>query len=451
MKKINIYVCLSMLLAFTFLSCEDVLETKLDDEVAAETAITDGISLKSAVVGLYDVIQSSTYYGGEFVLAQELSGGIADATGFQERFAQLDNAIIPPSNTYIQNNWVDVYNLVNASNLILSKIDELELVDNDSKGTAYFFRALGHFDALRQFGQFTDMSSKYGIPVSTKYLDSKSALGISRSTVAESYQQIIADLNESILLLRTGTNRFLVTKTAAEALLARVYLYQGDNDNAIVYANKVIANTTYRLNTRYNDIYDLEGTAEAIFELQFLGTDGNGLTDILSVSPPEVSANYNNYFKPMDADNDPRSFRYFYRAGRPVFVDKYGANNREIDGNSIIIKLSEIYLIRAEALAKKTPTNLTLALADLNVVRRRALPTRPFTLADIPNYDAFVTVLLDESGRELGFEGHRWFSIVRLGRATSLLSIPAFRTVYPIPQNEITVAKGVLEQNPDYN
>lgn len=449
MKKINIYACLCMLLAFTFLGCEDVLDTKLDDEVPVETAITDGISLKSAAVGLYDIMQSGTYYGGEFVLAQDLSGGIADATGFQERFAQLDKAIVPPSNAYIQSSWVNVYNLVNASNLILSKMDELKLDDDTSKGTALFCRALGHFDALRQFGQFTDMNSKYGIPVSTQYLDSKSALTISRSTVAASYQQIIADLNGAIGLLKYDSNRFSITKAAAEALLARVYLYQGDNDNAIVYAGKVIDNTTYKLNTKYNDIYDVEGSNEAIFELQFLGTDGSGFTGILSVSPPEVSANYDDFFEPMDYDNDPRSYRY-YDDGKVVYVDKYGTNKNQIDGNSIIIKLSEMYLIRAEALAKKNPNDLTLALADLNIVRERALPSNPYTMADAPNLSSFITILLDESARELGFEGHRWFSVVRLGRATSLLNIPAFRTVYPIPQNEITIAKGVLEQNPGY-
>ncbi|WP_077376517.1 RagB/SusD family nutrient uptake outer membrane protein [Flavobacterium sp. A45] len=449
MKKINIYACLCMLLAFTFLSCEDILDTKLDDEVPVETAITDGISLKSAAVGLYDIMQSGTYYGGEFVLAQDLSGGIADATGFQERYAQLDKAIVPPSNTYIQSSWVNVYNLVNASNLILSKMDELKLDDDTSKGTALFCRALGHFDALRQFGQFTDMNSKYGIPISTQYLDSKSALTISRSTVAASYQQIIADLNGAIGLLKYDSNRFSITKAAAEALLARVYLYKGDNDNAIVYAGKVIDNTTYKLNTKYNDIYDVEGSNEAIFELQFLGTDGSGFTGILSVSPPEVSANYDDFFEPMDYDNDPRSYRY-YDDGKVVYVDKYGTNNNQIDGNSIIIKLSEMYLIRAEALAKKNPNDLTLALADLNIVRKRALPSKLYTMADAPNLSSFITILLDESARELGFEGHRWFSVVRLGRATSLLNIPAFRTVYPIPQNEITIAKGVLEQNPGY-
>ncbi|MBW4359929.1 RagB/SusD family nutrient uptake outer membrane protein [Flavobacterium taihuense] len=449
MKKINIYACLYLLLAFTFLGCDDVLETKLDSEVPVENAITDAISLKSAAVGLYDIMQSGTYYGGEFILAQDLTGGIADATGFQERFAQLDKAIVPPSNAYIQNNWVDVYNLVNASNLILSKMNELQLVDDNSKGTALFCRALGHFDALRQFGQFADLNSKYGIPLSTSYVDAKSALGISRSTVAQSYQQIITDLNDAIGLLKYDTNRFGITKAAAEALLARVYLYKGDYDNAIIYSSKVIANTTYKLNTKYNDIYDVEGSNEAIFELQFLGTDGNSLTGLISVSPPEVSADYSNFFAPMDDDNDPRSYRY-YDDGKVVYVDKYGTNKNVIDGNSIIIKLSEIYLIRAEALAKKTPNDLTLALADLNVIRKRALPSKPYTITDVPNLDAFITILLDENGRELGFEGHKWFSLVRLGRATSELNIPAFRTVYPIPQNEITVAKGVLEQNPGY-
>ncbi|MBO9586545.1 MAG: RagB/SusD family nutrient uptake outer membrane protein [Flavobacterium sp.] len=449
MKNKKILIFLSVLLAFTVFGCDDVLDTKLDDEIPAATAITDNISLKAAAVGLYDVMQNGTYYGGEFILAQELTGGNADATGFQERFAQLDNAIVPPSNAYIQSNWVNVYTLVNASNLILLKMEELQLKDDNSKGTALFCRALGHFDALRQFGQFTDLNSKYGIPVSTRYLDAKSATEISRFTVAQSYQQIISDLQEAVAILKYDSKRFFITKAAAEALLARVYLYKGDYDNAILYSSKVIDNSTYKLNSKYNDIYDVEGSAEAIFELQFLGIDGNSLTEFLSVSPPEVSANYSSFFKPMDDDNDPRSYKY-YDSGKEVYCDKYGTRDSEIDGNAIIIKLSEIYLIRAEALAKKNPQNLTLALADLNVVRQRALPAKPYALIDVPDLDAFVSVLIEENKRELGFEGHHWFTIVRLGRATSILNIPAFRTVYPIPQNEITIAHGKLEQNPGY-
>lgn len=449
MKKIYIAFLLCGLLIISATSCDDVLETKLDDEIRSEQAITDLISLKSAVVGLYDKMQSGTYYGGEFILAQELTGGIADATGFQERFSQLDKAIVPTSNTYIQNNWVDVYALVNASNLILNKMEELNLVDNDSKGNALFFRALGHFDALRQFGEFTKPNSKFGIPVSTQFLDAKTALLLPRSSVAASYQQIISDLTLAQTLLKNNANRFLVSKTAVEALLARVYLYKGDYDNAILYATKVISNSSYQLNARYNDIYDTEGSGEAIFELQFLGIDGNSLTEFLSISPPEVSANLTNYFKPMTTDNDPRANLY-YNSGKVVFVEKYGSRDSEIDANAIIIKLSEIYLIRAEALAAKNQADLTAALSDLNVVRTRALPSKPILPADVPDFDTFVNILLSERARELGFEGHRWFDVIRLNKAQTILGIDTFRNVYPIPQNEITVSKGMIEQNPGY-
>lgn len=440
---------LCSLLLFIGTSCDDVLETKLDDEIRSEEAITDLTSLKSAVTGLYDKMQSSTYYGGEFILAQELTGGIADATGFQERFAQLDKAIIPTSNTYIQSNWVDVYALVNASNLILNKMIEINLEDDPSKGTALFFRALGHFDALRQFGEFTKLDSKYGIPISTQFLDAKTALNIRRSSVADSYKQIISDLEQALPLLKYNTNKFLVSKGAVEALLARVYLYKGDYDNAINSATKVISNSSYKLNTIYNDIYNNEGSNEAIFELQFLGIDGNSLTEYLSVSPPEVSANYTNYYEPMNTDKDPRGNLY-YDNGKVVFVDKYGTRDSEIDGNSIIIKLSEIYLIRSEALARKNQANLTTALSDLNTVRTRALPTKPILITDVPNFDTFVDILLSERGRELGFEGHRWFDVVRLNRTQSIIGIESFRNVYPIPYNEITISNGAIEQNPGY-
>ncbi|MFL1894215.1 RagB/SusD family nutrient uptake outer membrane protein [Aquimarina sp. 2-A2] len=447
MKKISF--CFIILFAITFYSCDEVLEVELDDEIRSTQAITDIISLKSAVTGLYDMLQSGTYYGGEFILAQALTGGIADATGFRERYAQLDNARVPTSSAYTESNWVDTYALVNASNLILEKIDVLGLEDLDSKGSALFFRALGHFDALRQFGEFTDSNSEFGIPISTSFVDSKTASTISRSTVALSYQQIVSDLKEAITLLNYDSDKFLVSKGAAEALLARVYLYQGNYALAEQLATSVINNSDYDLNSDYNDIYDEEGSLEAIFELQFLETDGNNLTALLSTSPPEISANFSDFFQPMDEDGDPRSFK-FYDSGNVVYVDKYGTLDSDLKGNAVILKLSEMYLVRSEARARRNPTNLSPAIEDLNTVRTRSLPTQPILVTDINNFDAFVDVLLEERSRELAFEGHRWFDIVRLQRATTILGIEAFRAVYPIPQREIAISNGVIAQNPGY-
>ncbi|WP_299211573.1 RagB/SusD family nutrient uptake outer membrane protein [uncultured Aquimarina sp.] len=449
MKKIINYIPLLSLMIVLLFSCEEVLEVELDDEIRTTEAITDIISLRSAVTGLYDVLQSGSYYGGEFILAQALTGGIADATGFQESYAQLDNAIVPTSSTYLESNWVDVYATVNASNLILDKIVELDLEDPESEGAALFFRALGTFDALRQFGQFTDTSSDFGVPISTYFLDSETALTVERSSVAASYDQIISDLNDAIDLLGFDDNKLLVSRGTAEALLARVYLYQGDYMMAEQLATDVINNNDYELNTDYNDIYDEEQSLEAIFELQFLATDGNNLTSLLSASPPEVSANFSDFFDVMDADNDPRSFRYF-DDGRIVFVDKYGTSNTDLEGNAILLKLSEMYLIRAEARARLTPEDLTNALEDLNVVRTRSLSSQPIEAIDVPDFDSFVDVLLEERSRELAFEGHRWFDIVRLGQAESILGIASFRTVYPIPQREITISNGSIVQNPGY-
>ncbi|AJR04944.1 RagB/SusD family nutrient uptake outer membrane protein [Siansivirga zeaxanthinifaciens] len=449
MKRTYIYI-LTLTLSLNLLTgCDNVLDIELDDEIKSTEAITDEVSLRSAVIGLYSEMQSSTYYGGEFVVAHALTGGIADATAFQERFSQLANAIIPTSNTYIESNWVDVYALVNSSNLILDKIIELGIDDPNSEGTALFFRALGHFDALRQFGEFTNKSSNYGIPISTMFLNTETSVLIARSSVADSFSRIVKDLNDAIALLDYDDDRYFVSRATAEALLARVYLYQGEYALAEQLATDVIENGDYVLNNFFNDIYNVEGSDESIFELQFQGVRGNGLTALLSTSPPEVSANYDNFFKDMDADDDPRSYK-FYDTGSIIYVDKYGVSDNDVEGNAIILKLSEMYLIRAEARARQTPTNLKTALEDLNEVRTRSLPTMPILEANIPDFDAFVDALLEERARELAFEGHRWFDIVRLGRAESLLGIPAYRTVYPIPQREVNISKGVIVQNPEY-
>ncbi len=446
MKNINKFLIITLLLG-SLASCSDVLDVELDDEIRSTEAITDEISAQSAVTGLYSIAQSGTYYGGEFIMAQALTGGIADATGFRERFAQLDNAIIPASSIYLESSWVDSYALVNSSNLILQKIEELGLDIPNSEGTAHFFRALGLFDALRQFGQFTDMNSEFGVPVFTEYIDDETAKTIGRSSVSASFDQIISDLETAASLMEYNSGNFLISKGSAEALLARVYLYAGNYELSVEYATLVLGNPDYDLNGNYNDIYENEGSSESIFELQFTETDGNNLTEYFSVSPPEVSASYEDFYAAVSDDDDPRGDLY-YDDGRVVFVDKYGTNDATLDGNAIILKLSEIYLIRAEARARLG--ELDLALEDLNKVRTRSLPSRPIAAEEASDFDSFVDVLIEERARELAFEGHRWFDIVRLGRAESILGIEYFRTVYPIPQREITISEGTLIQNPGY-
>ncbi|MCH4822661.1 RagB/SusD family nutrient uptake outer membrane protein [Gramella lutea] len=446
MKNIHKFLIITLLLG-SLAGCSDILEVELDDEIRSTEAITDGISLRSAVTGLYSLAQSGTYYGGEFIMAQALTGGIADATGFRERFTQLDNAIIPASSIYVESSWVDAYALVNSSNLILEKVDELQLDDPESQGAAHFFRALGLFDALRQFGQFRDMNSEFGIPVFTQYIDSETAKTIPRSTVAASYDQIISDLEMAISLMEYDSEKFTVSKGTAEAFLSRVHLYAGNYEEAEQYATLAIENHDYALNGNYNDIYETEGSAEAIFELQFTETDGNTLTEYLSVSPPEVSASFEDFYAAMSDDDDPRGDLYF-DDGRVVFVDKYGINDATVDGNAIIMKLSEVYLNRAEARARMG--EFELALEDLNMVRTRSLPDMAITLEEVSDFESFTDVLIEERAREMAFEGHRWFDIVRLGRAESILGIETFRTVYPVPQREIVISNGTLVQNPGY-
>lgn len=446
MKNINKFLIITLLLG-SLAGCSDILEVELDDEIRSTEAITDGISLRSAVTGLYSLAQRGTYYGGEFIMAQALTGGIADATGFRERFTQLDNAIIPSSSIYVESSWVDAYALVNSSNLILEKVDELQLDDPESEGAANFFRALGLFDALRQFGQFRDMNSEFGVPVFTQFVDKETARTIGRSTVAASYDQIISDLEAAVSLMEYDSAKFTVSKGTAEALLARVHLYAGNYEEAEQYATLAIENPDYALNGNYNDIYETEGSAEAIFELEFTQTDGNSLTEYFSVSPPEVSANFEDFYAGISEDDDPRGDLY-YDDGRVVFVDKYGINDAAVDGNAIIMKLSEVYLIRAEARARMG--EFELALQDLNMVRTRSLPSMALALEQVSDFESFTDFLLEERARELGFEGHRWFDIVRLGRAESILGIESFRTVYPVPQREIAISGGALVQNPGY-
>ncbi|MEL6560657.1 MAG: RagB/SusD family nutrient uptake outer membrane protein [Bacteroidota bacterium] len=449
-KQIRNTIYAMMVLVWIIPAC-DVLDQQPETLISNETAIVDLQTAEAALIGTYNALQDGDYYGGRFIMATEMAAGNGRAAAFQQFWKELETGVVPTSNFHVEDNWVAIYNVVNVANSVIGKVPELGLSESDESrlmGTAYFLRGLAFFDALRQYGEFFDPSSVYGIPLPLVAADEIQET--SRSTVEQSYLQVETDLQNAIDLLGDSGNKFFASLGAAQALKARVHLYQEEFDMAEQLASAVIANSNYSLSEDYNEVYLSEGSAESIFELNFIALEDPSAWAIeMYITPPEVTVSEDmiSFFDPANRIDAERG-QQFEIVGSFLRCTKYGSEPADEGGNTILLRLSEMYLIRAEALSRGS-NDPTAALADINVVRSRAGLTA-LTAANVTSESELIDVLLEERRSEFAFEGHYWFDLVRLDRLESTRGLESFRRIFPIPQREINITDGTLVQNPDY-
>lgn len=434
----------SVALAVTILFSCDVLNQDPSGLIPTEDAIVNEGTAIAAVNGMYDALQDGELYGGEFILATELAAGNADAAGFRVRFEEFAVLNVSSTNLILESVWVDFYKVINSANAILENVPGLEDLSEGDKnnfmGAAYFGRALAHFDLLRLFGEFDMSTSEYGVPVVVE-----SALVVEetqRSSVEETYGQIENDLLMAIDLLVDSEDKFLISQGAAQALLARLYLYQKEYEKAAEMATAVIENENYELIEDYKAIFNSEFTSEAIFELEFSDQDINGLPSTLLATKEVVASE--SFVEDFDENDIRGSFYSFDEANNVLRVYKYSENGTFGD-NTLVLRIAEMYLIRAEAMAMTgVPED---GLPDLNEIRTRA-GLDPLLASDVPDLESFITSLLKERRLEFGFEGQYWFDLVRTGRVEEVREIESFMRIFPIPQRELNITN--LEQNPSY-
>ncbi|MCB0563719.1 MAG: RagB/SusD family nutrient uptake outer membrane protein [Phaeodactylibacter sp.] len=450
MKTINFKYIILSAVVFLGTACNGFLDVELDDQIITSEAIVNKETAEAAAIGLYDSFQGVNLYGGDFVLVAGLLGGNAIATGFRQRYEDLANARVPTTNPYIEDVWVDLYNIINSANNILANIDGINGIGDEDRsrieGTAYYFRGAAYFDLLRQFGEFFDEGSVFGVPVFTEVLDRSTATSVGRTTVLATYSRIIEDLDNASKALPDDDGRFFVTQAAAQALLARVYLYRKDWANARAYAELLINDGDYELNTDYNDNFETEGSTESIFELEFTTQDGQDLSSLLMLSTANEVSGSNELWDAFE-EGDARKEQFLRRFG-VVRCTKYGELATDIQYNVPILRLAEMYLIRSEAIANTEGP--AAALDDLNAIRTRSLPDSPVSVAEVPDLEAYNDFLIRERRLEYAFEGHYWFDLVRLGRAASVRQVEDYRVILPIPDREVKVSNGVIGQNRGY-
>jgi len=438
-------------------SCKKILDVTSPNAVGDNTIFTSVSGLRNARIGMYSTLQDKNYYGGSYPLLAECYSDNGTTGGYDViDLNDIAARTVETSNLYTTGIYQAIYNSIYTANKIINNIDKVPNVDPTEKsntlGEALFVRALGEFDLLRLFGEHWDKTSAYGISIAITSDQPKVA--IARSTVADSYKQIIADLQQALSSLNTYNGNQYASLSAAKALLARVDLYYGDYTNASTLATDVINDNNFSLfdANSFTSIYTSRLTPESVFELKFDLQNPSGYNTLTYVRDDALrtdvaflaAADLNTFFQ--SRPDDKRSALVDY-----VNVDvsiqpdgrtqKYRGEQTK-DNSGYIIRLAEVYLIRAEALGRAN------GLADLNTIRENRGMT-DLTGADVPDSVSFLNAVLDERRAELNFEGHRLFDLARTNNVSTILG-STVNPIMPIPQREIDGTNNVVKQNPGY-
>lgn len=443
-------IILSLLAGFTIItstSCKKFLDVQPKSSISDEVTIVDLSSAETALNGTYNALGSSGYYGISFPMIGYTSGDNVEYIGTLVYNKQFTNHEVRSDNQTISAAWTAIYKTINSANHLISKVpaitDPSLTTDNRNRilGEALFIRALAYFDVARIWG---------GAPlVLTPTLSVSERFGIAKSSVEELYAQVLSDLEDAEPLLPLTTNRFKATRKTAWALLSRFYLYQKNWEKAEFYADKLITDNNYELIAPYNSFFsgNVTGTKESVFEIQYStaflnnnrndwqpATSGGGrriiptTSFINAINDPAIGGNRNTILGRTSTGLWYGNLYYRSPATDP----------------SYIIRIAEVYLNRAEARAQQE--KLTLAVADLDAVRHRA----NLAGSTAATKDEILLAIENERRFEFGLEPHRWFDLVRTGRAATVLNFTDTRRyVMPIPVDEIII-DNALEQNPGY-
>lgn len=450
------------------LSCsESFLELTPDFAVSDEIAITNVEDMETSITGVYDEISGSYYYGRYMFLIPDVIADDLKQNEQANRIIDYAQHVQNVSDAQANALWTGMYFANNALNNIINSgvtgTDANQNAKDHLIGEAYALRGLVYFDLVKLFAQhytYTTDASHLGVPL---ILEFNPTLEPERNTVKEVYDQIISDMTMAISLMNTTSrsgNSNTLSSTSVKALLSRVYLFKEDWENAEDMATDVIE-SSYSLipNATYLGLWNEDNSSESIFEISMTDIDNQGGNGIAGMF---VEDGFGDYLPSNDVvslyDTADARLQIFIEDSNlsgdygPYRINKYpdvlGTDNTKV------IRLAEIYLIRAEARAE-IGTNITGAQEDLDMVRQRALPTATGVTA---TGDALLDEIMLERRLELCFEGQRLWDlmrkkddIVRTQCTSSICFIPYAddTNILPIPQDETDVNPNIT-QNPGY-
>jgi len=438
--------------------------------------------MQAAINGAYAGLQAAGVYREIYWLAEVRSDNTeqgAGGTGLSLPLEQIDRFELEATNATVANAWRDHYVVIARTNAILDRIDGVRMREEKKKqlqGEAKFLRALMYFNLVRLFGD---------VPLTIQeFTNTEAAYSLGRTPTEQVYAQIIKDLQEAETSLpaqyAASADLGRATRGAATALLGKVYLTHKQYAEAATKLKELIDSGVYVLLPNYRDVFAVANAnhRESVFEVQYkAGGIGQGLNWANQFAPRGVPTSIiatgggNGFNQPtadMEKAYEPGDLRKEvsmaagYTTGTGAFVAAPYVRKwipstpitiaGDTDNNFIVLRYADVLLMQAEALNETGRT--AEALPFLNQVRRRAGLE---ALAGLTQ--AGMRLAVEKERRvELAFENHRWFDLVRTGRAVEVMTaaFPSFagrvqsQLLYPIPQTQIDINPAIIKQNPGY-
>ncbi len=468
------------LLGFSFSSCSDFLEQNPQTDLSENDFYKTADDILSAVNGVYSSLQEGDIYGNWYVFGEipsdntrnQLSGSVTTQNEF-------DQFYIDTQNSMIANFWKAAYKVINRTNTVLGRIDGIEInteLANRYKLECKFIRALMYFNLVRVYSD---------VPLVLKEISISESYDILREPKENVYNQIIADLKEAqdLPVSYSTAEDGRATQGAAKALLANVYMTLHKYAEAETILAEIINSGQYSLLENTPGSLNIDGyknvfspvnhnSKEGIFEIQFLkGGYGEGSNYANNFAPENSGTNVvavggtgGNNIPEMDIYNayeegDLRrdfsmSLGYYDNRKNNEWVEsRYVCKfmdvpyqNNDASNNYPVIRYADVILMYAEALNQNGKT--AEACKYLNMTRRRGFgyQTTETSPVDLQTTDKAQFALMVEQERrvELAFENHRWFDLIRTGRAVEVMKSKGFslnetNLICPIPQKQIDV------------
>lgn len=418
-----------------------------------------------AVIGCYAKLQSQVNFYTECCeyRSDNLSLG-APTAGTQDRY-DIDHFTEKPSNGILSSYWANFNNNVYRCNLLLDQIDGANFAENlkkQYKGEAMFIRALNYFNMYRIWG---------GVPATKHVVSAAEALKVARYSDEQMFDLIAGDLKEIVdnnYLPETYSSADMgrATSGAAKALLGKVYLTFHKWTEAKDILSQLIGK--YQLVSPIAQVFNVDNknNNEIIFAVHFnkeiegeghsywynltnASDDTNQTSSLLNTFP--TGDTRKDLITYVQVEKNVRLMNKFYDTKSPTF--------KTVGNDQILLRYADVLLMYAEALneIQYDASEGSLALKFLNAVRQRAGISN-LTAKQLPTQEKFRKGILVERQREFPYEGQRWFDLVRMGFAKSVMAengveIKDYQLLFPIPQQEIEKVgnKSILWQNPGYD
>lgn len=463
MKKILVLASLATLL---MTSCGDsFFDLEPASSVTIDKVYKTASDYNVAVIGCYAKLQSQVNFYTECCeyRSDNLSLG-APTAGTQDRY-DIDHFTEKPSNGILSSYWANFNNNVYRCNLLLDQIDGANFAENlkkQYKGEAMFVRALNYFNMYRIWG---------GVPATKHVVSAAEALKVARYSDEQMFDLIAGDLKEIVdnnYLPETYSSADMgrATSGAAKALLGKIYLTFHKWTEAKDILSQLIGK--YQLVSPIAQVFDVDNknNNEIIFAVHFnKEIEGEGHSYWYNLTNASDDTNQTssllNTFPTGDARKDLITYVQVEKNVRLMnkFYDTKSPTFKTVGNDQILLRYADVLLMYAEALneIQYDASEGSLALKYLNAVRQRAGISN-LTVKQLPTQEKFRKGILVERQREFPYEGQRWFDLVRMGFAKSVMAengveIKDYQLLFPIPQQEIEKVgdKSILWQNPGYD